>query len=179
MKEKTISSKTVYKCSFLTLYEDKVLLPNNETSQRVYIKHPGAGAVLPITSEGNIILTKQYRYPIRDISIEIPAGKKDLVTESGFECVKRELEEETGYQSNNIQHVYDIHNCVGYSDELIEMFVAYDCYKVENPLQPDDDEFIDVVIYTVNEVKKLIKENTITDVKTILIIQHYLLNLED
>lgn len=176
MKEKTLSSKQVYECSFIKMYEDVVELPNGETSGRVYVKHEGAAAVLPITKDGKIILTKQYRYPIRSVSIEIPAGKKDDPKELGIDCVKRELEEETGYQSNDIRFVYSIHNCLGYSDELIEMFIAYDCYEVENPLESDPDEFIEVVIFTEEELKEMIKNNTLTDVKTILMIQHYLLN---
>lgn len=176
MKEKTISSKKVYECSFLDMFEDKVELPNGKHSQRIYVKHMGAAAVLPITKDGLIVLTKQFRYPVKNVTIEIPAGKKDEVDELGIDCVKRELEEETGYQSNNIKHVYNIHNCLGYSDELIEMYIAYDCYKVDNPLESDPDEFIEVVLYNIDEVKEMITSNVITDVKTILMIQNYLLN---
>ena len=67
-------------------------------------------------------------------------------------------------------------NIISFFDELIEMFIAYDCYKVDNPLPPDEDEFIEVVLYTIEECKKMIKTNEITDVKTILMIQNYLLN---
>ena len=95
--EKTISSKLVYSNSFLDLYEDEVLLQNNKKSKRIYAKHLGAAAVLPITKGGLIVLTKQYRYPIQSVSIEIPAGKKDFEGELGIDCVKRELEEETNY----------------------------------------------------------------------------------
>ena len=113
MDEKTVSSKKVYESSFLTMYEDQVLLENGMKSQRVYVKHIGAAAVLPITKDGKIILTKQFRYPVKKVTIEIPAGKKDEIDERGIDCIKRELEEETGYQSNDIRHVYDIHNCLG------------------------------------------------------------------
>lgn len=176
MKEKTLVSKKVYECSFLSLYEDQVELENKMQSQRVYVKHNGGAAVLPITKDGKVILTRQYRYPLGMETLEVPAGKKDTKEETGFACVKREIEEETGYQSNDIRHVYDIHNCVGYSDEMIEMFVAYNCYKVENPLEADEDEFIEIEIYSIDELKEMIKTNELTDVKTILLIQNYLLN---
>ena len=175
MYEKQIKSRKVYECSFLELFEDDVLLQNGNTSKRVYVKHIGAACVLPITKDGLLVLTKQYRYPIRSISIEIPAGKKDATDETGYDCIKREIEEETGYQSDEFIYVYGIHNCVGYSDELIEVFIAKNCYKVDNPLPPDDDEFIELLFCTVAEALKMIKNKEITDVKTIVAIQHYVL----
>nr|HPJ24242.1 NUDIX hydrolase [Bacillota bacterium] len=96
LEEKQLTHELVYQCFFMKLYEDKVLLPNGKTSQRIYIMHNSAAAVLPITKEGKIILVKQYRYPIRSESIEIPAGKKDYLGEDGKGCAMRELEEETG-----------------------------------------------------------------------------------
>lgn len=176
MKEKTLDSKKIYECNFLRLYEDKIELPDGNQAERVYVKHDGAAAVLPITKEGKIILTKQYRYPVQKVSIEIPAGKKDDPNEVGFDCAKRELEEETGYQSDDIQKVYDIHNCIAYSDEVIELFIARDCYKVDNPLESDPDEFIEAFLYTIDEAKELLESNEITDAKTMMMIQYYLLS---
>ncbi len=174
-KEKELSSKLIYECFFMKLYEDEVLLPDGNKSKRIYVKHDGASAVLPITIDGNILLTKQYRYPIRQVSIEIPAGKKDEPDEDGLLCAKRELEEETSYRSERIEKINDIYNCVGYSNEKIELFIAYDCVKVENPLPMDEDEFIELMSVTVEESKNLLKNGFITDVKTIVALQHYYL----
>lgn len=175
MKEKTVTSTKIYSCFFMELFEDEVVLPDGRETKRIYVKHDGAAAVLPITKEGDIILIKQFRYPIKDISIEIPAGKKDDIEETGLACVKRELEEETGYQSNHFEELFPIHNCLGYSNEKIELFIAYDCYQVENPIEMDDDEFIEVMIVTKEEATALIASGTITDVKTIVAIQAYIL----
>ena len=175
MKEKTIKSKLVYSNSFLDLYEDEVLLPNNKTSKRIYAKHLGAAAVLPITKDKKLVLTKQYRYPIRAISIEIPAGKKDYRGEPGVECVKRELEEETNYTSSDIQLLLSTHNCVGYSNEAIDIYIAYDCVYEKDIRDSDEDEFIEVVVYNVNEVVEMIGNGIITDAKTIIAVQSYLL----
>lgn len=174
MKEKKLGSKRVYECSFLTLYEDKIELPNGNESSRVWIDHPGAAAVLPITKEGNVVLVKQYRYPTQSVMLEIPAGKKDAVDETGIACVSREVEEETGMNSNDIQKVMDIHNCVGYSNELIELFVAKNCFKVENPLDADEDEFLEVYEYSKEEIKTMMVNGQITDVKTVILLQKYL-----
>lgn len=175
MKEKTLSTKKVYTCNILDVDEDKVLLSNNKEALRVVINHNGGACVLPVTKDRQIILTKQYRYPVKDYSIEIPAGKKDDINEPGIECVKRELEEETNYQSKNIIPLYSSYNAIGYSNELIDMYLALDCYLVDNPLPSDEDEFIEVLILSVDDVQELIKNNTIKDMKTILAFNTYLL----
>lgn len=173
--EKKLSSTEIYKTSFLEIYEDQVILPNDKQASRVYVKHIGAAAVVPITTDQKIILTRQFRYPISEVSLEIPAGKKDSFDELGIDCVTRELEEETGYSSNHVQHLLDFYTCVGYSDEKIELFIAYDCVLQENPLPADEDEFIEVVLYDIDEVKELLKNGSIQDAKTILALQSYLL----
>ncbi|MBN2604602.1 MAG: NUDIX hydrolase [Bacilli bacterium] len=173
--EKKVSSKEVYRKPFLTIHEDEVMLPNDTLASRVYVKHIGAAAVLAITKDHKIILTRQYRYPISDISLEIPAGKKDALDELGIDCVTRELEEETGYTSGRMEHLFDFFTCVGYSDEKIELFVAYDCVLKEDRLLPDEDEFIEVELFDLDAVKTMLANGTIKDAKTILAIQSYLL----
>jgi len=174
LEEKTLSSKKVYECFFMKLYEDRVLLPNNKESNRIFIKHDGASAVLPITKDGKIILIKQFRYPVNQVMIEIPAGKKDKPFEDGVLCAVRELEEETGYKSNNLKKIQDLHNCVGYSNEMIELYIAYDCEKIDNPKSGDDDEFIELLEVSKEEAKSLLKKGKITDAKTIITLQYYL-----
>ncbi len=176
--EKKISSKLIYSTSFLDLYEDEVLLLNNKKSKRIYASHLGASAVLPLTKDNKVILTKQYRYPIRAVNIEIPAGKKDFKDEDGYDCVKRELEEETNYTSTNIQPLIKIHSCVGYSNEIIELFIAYDCIYIKDIRSCDEDEFIETVLYGLDEVVGMIKKGVITDAKTIIAVQSYLLDLK-
>ena len=173
LEEKQLTHELVYQCFFMKLYEDKVLLPNGKTSQRIYIMHNSAAAVLPITKEGKIILVKQYRYPIRSESIEIPAGKKDYLGEDGKDCAMRELEEETGYASNDVTRLTDIHSCVGYSNEMIEIFIAKDCVKVENPAESDDDEFLEIMELEKEEVLKMISDGSISDAKTLVALQKY------
>lgn len=172
-KEEQINSKLIYECFFMKLYEDDVLLPDGNQSKRIYIKHDGASAILPITKEGNILLVKQFRYPIGQVSIEIPAGKKDEPNEDGLLCAKRELEEETGHVSNNIEKISEVYNCVGYSNEKIELYIAYNCVKTDNPLPMDDDEFIELMSVTVEESKNLLQNGLISDSKTIIALQYY------
>jgi len=174
LEEKQLSHKLVYECFFLKLYEDEVVLPNDNISKRIYIMHNSAAAILPITTEGKIILVKQYRYPIRGESIEIPAGKKDFLNEDGLDCAVRELEEETGYVSDDVERLVDIHSCVGYSNEKIEIFIGRNCRKIDNPKQPDDDEFLEIMELSKEEVLELMNNGSISDAKTLVVLQKYL-----
>lgn len=176
MKETTKSSKLVYECSFMKLYEDEVILDNQNISQRVYVKHPGAAAILPITKDNKIILINQYRYPIQKVNLEIPAGKKDDENEDSFECAKRELEEETGYVSSDMKLFKRIYPCVGYSNEYIDLFIAKNCVEIENPKAMDVDENIECVFLSLDEIKHLIKTDQIADAKTLILLQGYLLS---
>jgi len=176
MNEKTKSSQRVYQGSFLDLYEDEVELQNGKTAKRVVIKHPGAAAILAIDQQGHVILTKQFRYPIKEITLEIPAGKRDL-NETYLDCAKREFEEETGYKVGQISHLFFFHPCLGYSDEGIELFIAKDCYLASNPLSMDPDEHIEVTLVEPDQISSLLHSGQITDGKTIIALLHYLSEL--
>jgi ADP-ribose pyrophosphatase len=101
LKEKEISSKTIFKGNFLTVKQDSVLLPNGEIGTREWIKHPGAACCVPILPNGDIVLIKQYRYSLKREMIELPAGKRNK-NESFEECARRELEEEIGYKQTSL-----------------------------------------------------------------------------
>lgn len=176
MKEIRLNRRLKYTCSFLELYEDDVKRPDGQLSQRVVIKHPGGASVLPLTPDGRVILVEQYRYPIDRISIEIPAGKKDHPSEDGLVCAKRELEEETGYGSDQWEKLYVVDPCVGYSDERLDLFLARSCYPIEHPKDMDDDEMIHVMIVDKQQIIDMLKNGEITDGKTIIALQYFLLN---
>ena len=175
LEEKQLTHELVFQKLFMNIYLDKVQLPNDRTSQRIYLEHDGAAAVLPVTREGKLLLIKQFRYPIGKVIYEIPAGKKDTKEEPGLVCAKRELEEETGYVSNQFEKLVDLHNCVGYSSEMIELFIAKNCIKVDNPKTGNDDEFIEIVLLDESEAKDLLLSGEITDAKTLVVLQHYFL----
>ncbi len=168
MKETKINSKKVYTCSFMEVFEDEVKLPDDRIAFRSYLKHPGGAAMLATTKDDQVILVKQYRYPLDEIIYEIPAGKMDIKGESFKDCALRELEEETGYYSDEVSFLYQIYPCVGYSDEIIEIYQAKNAFKLEKPIDKDLDEFIEVYLFTKKEVQTLIKNNQIKDGKTIL-----------
>ena len=168
LKEHQIRRKTIYEGSFISMYEDDIELPNKKYSKRIVVDHVGAAAIVPMTSENEVILVKQYRYAISQVSLEIPAGKKDFRGEDAKLCAIRELEEETGHQAKRIEKIHDIHTAIGFSNEMIELFVGYECFPVKNPLKGDIDEFLEVVKIPFKDTIKMIHEGLITDAKTVV-----------
>lgn len=181
MKETQLKRQLKFQSSFMSLYEDDVMLEDGTLTKRVIVDHPGAAAVLPITSDGQLILLYQYRYPIGQVTLEIPAGKKDSKDERFFECAKRELEEETGYTSDDIELMMPIYNCVGYSNEKIEIFLAKNCQPLTIKKEKDFDEVFEMKLVSLNEALTLIEHQEIIDVKTITAILYYtrVLNMSD
>lgn len=168
--EITKSEETAYKGKFLEFNCDEVYLPNGETSMREYVNHPGAVAILVIDEENNVLFEEQFRYPLHEVILEIPAGKLEKNEDILF-AANRELEEETGLVANKLIKLGISYPCVGYSNEVIHLFLAVDCKKGKQHL--DDEEFLNVVKIPFDEVKKLIKNGVIKDSKTIQAIYLY------
>ena len=165
LKESTISTTVVYKGDFLDVRQDEVLLPNGETGTREWINHPGAVVIVPILPNGEIALIKQFRYATGSEFIELPAGKLDA-GEDPEECALRELEEEIGYRANKIKFLANIHPAIGFTNEIMGVFLAENLEKTEH--NRDNDEFLELVPTTLTEALNLVWENKITDVKSII-----------
>jgi ADP-ribose pyrophosphatase len=165
LTEKFLDTKVVFEGNLLKVFSDKVELPNGKETSREFIKHPGAVAVVPITQEGNIILVRQYRYPVGRTLLEVPAGKLDK-GEHPDACALRELEEETGYVAQSIRKLTSIYTTPGFTDEVIHLYVAENLV-LSKPC-PDEDEFLDVEVYTRDEIKTMIGDGRINDAKSML-----------
>ena len=165
LKESTISTTVVYKGDFLDVRQDEVLLPNGETAAREWINHPGAVVIVPILPNGEIALIKQFRYAAGSEFIELPAGKLDA-GEDPEKCALRELEEEIGYRANKIKFLANIHPAIGFTNEIMGVFLAENLEKTEH--NRDKDEFLEIVPTTLTEALNLVWENKITDVKSII-----------
>lgn len=170
--EKQVKRHTVYDGSFLQVYEDDIVLPNQKPAKRVVVDHVGAAAILPLTKNQEVVLVRQYRYAIQSESLEIPAGKKDFRNEDGLLCAARELEEETGYRAERIEKLTEVHTAIGWSNELIELFVGYDCVKLTNPKPADEDEFVERIIIPIEEALKLVETGLIKDAKTVIALSY-------
>ncbi len=165
LKEKKLSSKRVFKGSLLDIHVDEVQLQNGKRKVREYTKHPGAAAVIPILPDGKIGLIRHYRYPTKQIHIEVPAGKIDP-DEDVEDTAKRELQEEIGYISHKLTFLTRINPCLGYSDENIWLYLGEDLEKVDHHIIGD--ESIEFYPVPFDKAVELVWSGEITDVKTII-----------
>lgn len=163
LEEKTIKSTQVYDGCLLKIYRDEVLLPDGNTSVREYNKHPGAVCVVPITKDNEVLMVRQYRYPSRQVMLEIPAGKLEK-GETPLENCKRELKEETGAEGYSFTTLGGYVGLCAYSDELVHMYMCRvnDCG--EQSL--DEDEFLNVEKIPLDKVVEMVLNNQIEDGKT-------------
>ena len=149
-EEKTLSSKKIFTGKVISLQVDDVELPDGKTGKREIIKHPGAVAVIALTSENKIIMVEQYRKALERSLVEIPAGKLEKGEEPVLSA-KRELEEETGYEWEN---------------------VAHNLKKKENAAPLDEDEFVEMLELTLEEAQTYMDEGKIQDAKTAYAVQY-------
>ena len=162
--EDTLSSELVYTGDYLKVYRDTVSLPNGASSYREYLKHPGAVMIIPVFDNGDVLVEQQYRYPMRQVFVEFPAGKKDA-GEAPLETAQRELLEETGYTAQNYTHITDIHNALAYCDEVIHFYIAEDLHD-SGQQKLDDNEFVQVMRVPLVELMNWIRQGWVPDVKT-------------
>ena len=165
MEEKTSSSEIVFQGKLLDVRRDIVTFPNGANGIREWIKHPGAVCCIPILPNGNIALIKQYRYSVRKMMIELPAGKLDK-NEAPEDCAIRELEEEIGYKANKITFLTNIHPAIGFADEKMWLYFAEDLEKTNQKL--DSDELIEIIPTKLEDALEMVWNGEITDVKTII-----------
>ena len=163
--EAEVSSETVFHGALLNVRRDVVALPNGNQSVREYVVHPGAVVVLAFLDNGNLLFERQFRYPLRQVFLELPAGKIDP-GENILETAKRELSEETGYTATDWRHLGLTHPCVGYSNERIEIFLAQGLVK-ENAQHLDHGEFVELFTLSLDEALNSVRSGEINDSKTI------------
>lgn len=167
MREKTLSQEYHFKGHIMAARLDQVELPNGHTAAREVCEHLGGVGVLPIDKDGNIILVRQYRYPYDEIMLEIPAGKLDHGDdEDAADCGLRELKEETGCTAGRIVPLGCIYPSPGFLTEVVHLFAALDL--TDGEMQPDEDEFVEVVRLPIAEVEAMAERNEIRDAKTLV-----------
>ena len=172
LEEKTVSNKVVFQGHILRVHCDDALRADGKPCTREYIEHPGGACVL-FVMDGKILLVRQYRYAYREEILEIPAGKLNP-GESPDKTAARELEEETGYRAEKVEHLYTMYPTPGYTNEKIYIYRAYAAEAGQT--HPDEGEFVDACFYPVEEVAAMIERGKIRDAKTIIAVQNYLLN---
>ena len=164
LEEKTVSSRLIFDGKVVHLYKDTVRLPDGAESVREYVKHIGAVCILPLTDDGEVILERQYRYAVRQILTEIPAGKLDAPDEDPLEAAKRELREETGATERVMIPLGDYYGSPAILGERIRMFLAKGLTFGETEF--DEDEFLEVFRLPLDEAEAAVLRGEIPDGKT-------------
>ncbi len=162
--EETLSSELVFDGQLLKVHRDRVRMPDGVESLREWIAHPGAVVLIAELDNGKLLFERQYRYPLRRVFLELPAGKIDP-GEHVLDTARRELREETGYKARLWRHLGTLHTCIGYSDERIEVFLAQGLTYIGHEL--DEGELLEVVELSIGDALLSVRDGDITDGKTI------------
>jgi ADP-ribose pyrophosphatase len=168
--ESPVSSTLAYDGGLLKLHRDQVRLPDGREAWREYVAHPGAVMMLAFIDPDTIVLERQYRYPKREHFIELPAGKIEP-TETALETARRELVEECGYEAAEWWKIATLAPCIGYSDEVIELYGARDLTFVGAKL--DLGEHLLAFPARFEDALAWVREGIITDTKTAFGILHW------
>lgn len=168
---KRLNRELVYKGSIIDMYKDTVSFPNGNTAYFDFIGHKGAAAALPVMDDGRIMLVKQYRNALDRFTLEIPAGGRNSEDEDYMTCAARELEEECGYHSDNLEFLISVITTVAFCNEKIEVYIARNLKKTEQNL--DENEEVELVAFSVDELVQMIYKGTIEDAKTMSAILAY------
>ena len=163
-EEKTVSSKEIFKGKIVTLKVDSVAMPNGDLAERELVGHPGGVGIVALTKDNEVILVRQYRKPIEKSIYEIPAGKLDAGEEHRT-CGERELEEETGLKAKKFEYLGFIYPSPGFTNEVTHMYLATELYQ--GHINPDPDEFLDIIKMPLDEAVERIINNEICDAKTV------------
>ena len=168
---KRLSRDLVCHGAIIDYYQDTVQVPNGNVVKWDFIGHKGAAAVVPVTDDGKILMVRQYRNALDRYTLEIPAGGLNGVDEPTRQAAACELEEETGYASQDLELLISIRTTVAFCNEKIDIYVAQNLVKSEQNL--DEDEFINVEACAVEDLMEKIYDCTIEDSKTICAIMAY------
>ena len=166
LREKMISSQTIFEGKIIKVTLDQARLPDGTLAPREVVYHPGGVAVLALDEDNTVYLVKQYRYPIQQLLLELPAGKLDHGAEENVLLgAQRELSEETGLEAAQWTYLGYTLASPGFCDEALHMYLARGLTRKRQHL--DEDEFLDVVTMPFGQLVEQVMDGTITDGKTV------------
>lgn len=165
-RELTVDSERVYSGRVVTLDVDRVRLPDGRESVREVVRHAGAVVIMPILDDGRIVFVRQFRYPVDTELLEFPAGTLEP-GEDARTCAERELVEETGWQAESLQKLGSFFSTPGFTDEVLHGFIATDLSPAQGGSDPEADEFIEVVVLSVEEALSMAQRGQVRDAKTL------------
>ena len=170
-KYERIGRELIHKGAIIDYYQDTIKIPNGNIAKWDYIRHKGAAAVVAVKDDGKLLMVRQYRNALDRETLEIPAGGLNGVDEPTDIAAARELEEEAGYKAGKMELLISIRTTVAFCDEKIDVYLATDLKRSRQHL--DDDEFLDVETYTIEELVQMVYDCKIQDGKTVAAILAY------
>ena len=173
---KRLKRDLVYKGAIVDFYKDTIQVPNGNIVEWDFIRHQGAAAVVPVREDGRLLMVRQYRNALDRYTLEIPAGGLNGADEPTRDAAARELEEETGYTAGKLEWLITVRTTVAFCNEKIDTYLATNLSRGQQHL--DEDEFINVEAYTVQELCDKILSGEIEDSKTIAAVMSYKAKLE-
>lgn len=174
LTETFVASELIFTGNIIHLSVDTVLLPNGKTATREFVHHNGAACILATTPDDKVVLVRQYRHPAGHILLEVPAGKLDHADEDPKDCAQRELAEETPYACTQLNYVCHFFSAPGFTNEVLHLYQAKNVLP-NSALSADEDEFVEAVLMSKDEVKAALAAHEIQDAKTLIALQHWLL----
>lgn len=163
LTEKTLSSKSVFDGRILHITLDEVELPDGKKSKREVVNHPGGVTVAALDENNNLLFVRQFRYPYKEVVLELPAGKLEKCS-TPLENGKRELMEETGAEGYSYISLGQLYPSPGYTSEIIHLYACK--VKSQGSSNPDDGEFLNVEKIPLDKAVEMVLNNQIPDAKT-------------
>ncbi|MFP5320877.1 MAG: NUDIX domain-containing protein [Acidimicrobiia bacterium] len=163
-----VDEETVYDGHVMRVAVGTFADPDGGTFTRDVIRHPGAVAVLPLHDDGTVTLVRQYRAPLDDLLLEIPAGIRDVADEPAEETARRELAEEAGLEADRVEHLISFHNAPGMSDEVVDIYLATGLRHVGADAQGVEEESMTIERHHLDDLAAMIDDGRLTDAKTVI-----------
>lgn len=163
LEEKTLKENVIYSGKIITVNCDEALLPNGRTAKREVVYHHGGVCVVPLTKDGELLFVRQFRYPYREVVLELPAGKLEK-GEDPYEAGLRELGEEAGVTTEKMQSLGRFYPTPGYCSEIIHIYLAEELIVTKQHL--DEDEFLNVEKIPLKKAVEMVMNGEIVDGKT-------------
>ncbi|MCM1112296.1 MAG: NUDIX hydrolase [Muribaculum sp.] len=162
---KRLNRELIAHGAIIDYYQDTMQIPNGNIAKWDLIDHKGAAAVVPVRGDGKILMVRQYRNALERETLEIPAGGLNGREEPTIQAAGRELEEETGYVSTDLELLNSIYTTVAFCNEKIDIYLARNLRPGTQHL--DEDEYLNVEAWSVEELMQMIFDGTLQDSKTI------------
>lgn len=164
MKFEIYKRDTIYDGRLFKLQRVHARMPDGRDASFDVVRHMGAVAMLPVDSDGNIWLVRQFRVAVEQVMLEIPAGTLEA-GENPDDCAYRELREEIGMAAGKLEKLVTLPLAPGYSSELLHIYLATDLSP--DSLEGDADEFLNIQIFPISEAYRMARQGEICDAKTL------------